>query len=162
MPITVKLQGMFSYSVWVIALVVTVVLLIGIVALILFLKGKKKQVEPVKPEPQPIPAPIPVAGEQLKNKYCTMIDELEQAYRGGKVNNRKAYQKLSAILRRFVYDLTGVKVHNYTLEEINRLNMPQLSEVIADCYMPEFSVDKEGEIYNTMNKARMVIKEWHS
>ncbi len=162
MPITVKLQGMFSYSFWIIALVIAVVLLIGIVALILFLKAKKKPVEPVKPEPQPMPVPIPVAGEQLKNKYCKMIDELEQACRGGKVNNRKAYQKLSVILRRFVHDLTGVKVHNYTLEEIKRLNMPQLSDVIAECYTPEFSVDKEGEIYNTINKARMVIREWRS
>ncbi len=160
MPITVKFQGMLSYSVWIVTVAVAVVVLIGIVAFILFLRAKKKPPVPVKREPAPVPTPV--AGEQLKNKYCMMIDELEQACRKGKVNNRKAYQKLSVVLRRFVHELTGVKVHNCTLEEINRLNMPQLASVIAECYAPEFSVDKEGEIYNTMNRARMVIKEWRS
>lgn len=161
MPITIELQDMFSYSLLLVVGAVALVVLIGIIGLIVFLKTKnKKQSAPSKPTPEPKPVAKPVSGEQIKQKYCTAIDDLENKCRGGKMNNRKAYQNLSVILRRFVYELTGVKVHNYTLDEINRLNMPSLSEVIGECYAPEFSVDKDGNIYDTMNKARMVIKEW--
>ena len=115
----------------------------------------------MKPVAAPKPAITPTVGEQIKHKYCVMIDDLENRCRSGKVDNRKAYQELSVTLRHFVYELTGVKVQNYTLEEINRLNMPRLSEVIGESYAPEFSVDKNGDIYDAMNKARMVIREWH-
>lgn len=161
MPITVELQDMFSYSLLLVVGAVALVVLIGIIGLLVFLKTKdKKKPVVVKTAPEPKPEKPTVSGEQLKQKYCIAIDDLEKKYRDGKMNKRKAYQKLSVILRRFVFELTGVKVHNYTLDEINRLNMPRLSEVISECYAPEFSVDKDGDIYNTMNKARMVIKEW--
>lgn len=162
MPITIELQDMFSYSLLLVLGAIAVVILIGIIGLIVFLKTRnKKQPAPVQPIPEPKSVPTPISGEQLKQKYCIAIDDLEKKCRDGKMNNRKAYQKLSVILRRFVFELTGVKVHNYTLDEINRLNMPMLSSVINECYAPEFSVDKDGDIYDTMNKARMVIREWH-
>lgn len=165
MPITVELQGMFSYSIWPVVLAVMLVLIIGIIGLVVLIKARnKKKPEPVKAAPQPIlePKPVPLSGEQIKEKYCVMVDELERQCRDGKVDNRDAYQSLSVILRRFVHELTGVKVHNYTLDEIRRLNMPRVADVIEECYAPEFSVDKQGDIYTTMNKARMVIREWHS
>lgn len=65
------------------------------------------------------------------------------------------------MIRHFVYEMTGIKVHYNTLDEIRKLNMPTLFAMIEECYVPEFSVDKNGNIYDTMNKARMVIKEWH-
>ena len=54
-----------------------------------------------------------------------------------------------------------MKVHNFTLNEIERLNMPSVSSVIEECYAPEFSKDKDGDIYTTINKARMVVKQWN-
>lgn len=163
MPITVELQDMFSYSFWLTAGMTVLVMLIGIIGLVVFLNRKNKK-KAVAPKPAPVQGEQPqlkqVSGEQIKQKYCAMIDELENQYRGGKVSNRKAYQELSVIVRQFVYELTGVKVHNFTLDEINRLDMPSLYTLIAECYTPEFSVDKDGNIYDTMNKTRMVIKEW--
>ena len=162
MPITVELQDMFSYSLLLVIGAVMLVTLIGIIGLIVLKKSKnKKKPVVVKKAPEPKPVKPQVSGEQLKQKYCIAIDDLEKKYRDGKISKRKAYQKLSIVLRRFVFELTGVKVHNYTLNEINRLNMPRLSEVIDQCYEPEFSADKDGDLYDTMNKARMVIKEWH-
>lgn len=163
MPITVELQDMFSYSFWLTAGTTVLVLLIGIIGLIVFIKTRnKKKTVVAKQAPVQMKQPKgkPVSGEQIKQKYCVMIDELENQYRGGKLSNRKAYQELSVIVRRFVYEVTGVEVPNFTLEEINRLNMPSLYSLIAECYTPEFSVDKDGNIYDTMNKTRTVIKEW--
>lgn len=163
MPITVELEDMFSYSFWIVGLAVVVVFLIGIVALVIYIKTKNRiKPEPVKVVPKPEPKPAPLLGEQIKDKYYVMIDNLERQCREEKVGNRDAYQRLSVILRKFVHELTGVKAQNCTLDEIRRLNMPRVADVIDECYAPEFSVDKQGDIYTTMNKARMVIKEWHS
>lgn len=162
MPITIELQDMFSYSFWLVAFAVAVVVLIGVIMMVSFLR-KRKPKKPEVQQPVPVQQPIvqPMSGEQIKQTYYALINELENKCRDGKVSNRIAYQELSVILRRFVYEVTGVKVHNYTLEEIKRLNMTSISDVIGECYAPEFSVDKKGAIYDTMNKARMVIKEWH-
>ena len=160
MPITIELQNMYNYSIWIVLVAIVLVLLVGVLGI--FLLKKSKQPVVVKEVPKAEPEPAPVPKETIKQKYSREIDELEKQYRDGKIGNRKAYQKLSVILRKFVHELTGVKVHNYTLTEINKANMPDLSAIIDDCYAPEFSVDKDGDFYNTMNKARMVIEQWHS
>lgn len=158
MSITVELQDMFSYSLWPVVLAAALVVIIGIIGFIIFWKKKTPTVaETVTPAPT---AP-PVHGNQVKEKYYAFINDLEMKCRNGKVSNRQAYQELSGITRHFVYEVTGIKVHHNTLDEIRKLNMPNLYAVIEECYAPEFSVDKNGNIYDTMNKARMVIKEWH-
>ena len=158
MPITVELQDMFRYSVIPVAIAVILVVAIGVAGLIYFMKHKKAK--PVKQVAKPQPVQKPVNEVKIRDKYCGLIDELEVAYKNGQMSNRKAYQKLSELLRQFVYELTGVKVHNFTLAEIKRVNMPSLTRIIDECYAPEFSVDKEGNIDETIKKTRMVIKEW--
>lgn len=158
MPITVDLQDMFSYSLLPVALAVVLVVIAGVIGLIVFLVKKNAK----KPEAaMPSHVAKPVSGNQVKEKYYAIINDLEAKCHSGKVSNRKAYQELSRIVRQFVYEVTGIKVHHNTLDEIKKLNMPNLYAVIEECYTPEFSVDKDGNIYATMNKARMVIKEWH-
>ena len=158
MPITVELQDMFSYSLLRAALAVALVAVITVIGIMVFRLKKK----PKKQSELIVAAPIvkPVSAKQIKDKYCALINELEMKRRDGKVSNRKAYQELSRVVRRFVYEMTGIKVHHNTLDEIQKLNMPNLYRVIEECYAPEFSVDKDGSIYDTMKKARMVIKEW--
>ena len=159
MPITVELQDMFSYSLLRVALAVALVVGLTVVGIIVFMSKKKPKKQPEVVASTPVVKPV--SDNQVKEKYCALINDLETKYRGGKVSNRKAYQELSRVVRRFVYELTGIKVHHNTLDEIKRLNMPNLYAVIEECYAPEFSVDKDGSIYATMNKARVVIKEWH-
>ncbi len=158
MPITVELQDMFLYSLLPVALAVLLVVMAGLIGLVAFLLKKKAK----KPEVvMPASAAKPVSCNQVKEKYYALIHDLEMKCHGGKVSNRKAYQEISRIIRHFVYEVTGIKVHHNTLEEIKKLNMPDLYTMIEECYAPEFSVDKSGNIYDTMNKARTVIKEWH-
>lgn len=158
MPITVELQDMFSYSLIRIVLAAALVVGMILVGLIVFILKKK-----TKREPEEVLASFvkKESENQLKERYCAIINDLEKKFRAGKMSNRKVYQKLSKVVRQFVYELTGIKVHHHTLEEIKKLNMPELYAVIEECYAPEFSMDQTGSIYDTMNKARMVIKEWH-
>lgn len=159
MPITVEFQDMFMYSVIPAALAVLVATVVGVAGFIYF--KKRKNVKPKEQVKQEQPVTKPVVNEvQIRDRYCQMVNELEAKFKSGKLSNRTAYQKLSEILRQFVFELTGVKVHNFTLEEIKKVNMPNLTRIIDECYAPEFSVDNEGDIYNTIQKTRMVIKEW--
>lgn len=158
MAITVELQDMFSYSLLRVVLAVALVVIITVAGfIVLWIKKKQKKPEMINP----VPVVTPVYNNQVKEKYYALINGLETKYREGKVSNRIAYQELSEITRHFVYEVTGIKVHHNTLDEIKKLNMPKLYVVIEECYAPEFSLDKNGNIYDTINKARMVIKEWY-
>lgn len=158
MPITVELQDMFSYSIIPI-IVLALVLAIGIVWVILYLikKHRKKPKDAVPVPAAPVRTESP---EQIKARYLDILNNLEAKFQSGNMSNRKAYQELSKIIRSFVYEVTGIKVHHNTLGEIKRLNMPNLYAVVKECYEPEFSVDKDGYIHDTINKARTVIIEW--
>lgn len=158
MPITVELQDMFSYSIIPI-IIWALVLTIGIVWII-FHFVKKYRRKPKAAAPTPIHPVITVSPEQIKEKYLGIINDLEAKFQSGNMSNRNAYQELSRIIRNFVYEITGIKVHHNTLHEIKGLNMPNLYAVVKECYEPEFSVDKDGYIYGTINKARTVIREW--
>ena len=92
---------------------------------------------------------------------CPIVMDLEARYEMGKVSEKEAYQELSKYIRHFVHDVTGIRVQNYTLEDIGRLNMPMLYYLIAECYAPEFSADASGNLGESIRKAREVIYGWN-
>ena len=109
MPITVDLQEMQSYSQMV--LVVVGIILAIFVATIIVVLVKK-----ICSKPQNINREISIEDrENIKKKYIELLNGLETKCRADKVSNRKAYQELSKITRHYIYETTGVKVHNYTL-----------------------------------------------
>ena len=157
MQTSVKLQEMHSYS-FVMIMVVAVFVAASIVgALILIIKWSQKRKKIVRPQKE-----ITLADrENIKEKYLKLLNELEAKCHNNKLSNRKAYQELSKITRHFVYEATGIKVHNYTLEEIKETNISGLYSVISECYAPEFAIDKNGDIHSSVTRARKVIEEWN-
>lgn len=156
MPITVELQEMHQYSIVPLVILGVIILALTIILPILWLKGIKR-----KPKaPKPAPKPVPLTPEQIKEKYRGKLSDLEARCRNGQTDNRAAYQELSVMMRYCAYELTGKPVHKYTLDELMRGNIPGLVELIDDCYAPEFSQDKKGDIYETIEKARMVMGQW--
>ena len=97
---------------------------------------------------------------ELKRKYDAQLLELEEDVGNGTISERKAYQKLSALVRRFAHEMTGIKVSNYTLQELRQAGMPQLTALIEECYAPEFAPGNEGQVQEAIKKARKVIGEW--
>lgn len=155
MPITVELQDMHSYSVIMIVIEIAFVAISMVFALIVLLKRNKKEIVVAKKE-------IPVENRAIiKQKYLGLLNKLEIKCRDNKLSNRKAYQELSKIARHFVHEVTGIKVHNLTLQEIKNVEMSGLSSVVSECYVPEFSIDKNGDIYSSITKAKKVIEEWN-
>lgn len=156
LPITTPLQDMMSYSkLGLIGMVCLIVAVLIYVIVHLIIKMRKNA-----------PAPVPrIASEDkiraAKEKYNKLLMDLQARYEMEKVTEKEAYQELSKYIRHFVYDVTGIKVQNYTLEEIGRINLPQLYYLIAECYVPEFAADASGNLGESIRKAREVIYGWN-
>lgn len=103
----------------------------------------------------------PVNKQKIKQKYIKKLNEVEQKILNNKITIRSAYQSTSFIIRCFVYEMTNIKVQNYTLNDISKLNMPILYELIQEYYVPEFSEQSIGNIKSSIEKTRKVIEKWN-
>jgi len=156
METTIKLQGLFSYSIWPIIVISIICIVFAVYLLFESLKNKKKviKIEEVKIiEPKNIKA--------IQNKYLKRLDNLRKKLELGKITVRTAYQGLSTLIRYFVYEVTDIKVQNYTLSEIEILNMPFLTELIQEYYAPEFAKQSIGDIKQAIEKTRKVVEKWN-
>ncbi len=154
--ITVGLQDMYSYSLWLIIIFVLVALVPPVILLISYINKKRKNKLPE--EITPVKS---LNLNEIKQKYTGMLVEIIEKYNAGKLSDRHAYQQLSKVIRHFVYDVTGIKVQNYSLSEIKAVNIPMLYYLVDECYEPEFSEQSKGNIVETCEKARQVIAGWN-
>ena len=159
MQITVNLQDMFSYS-------FAPILLFGAFALLFcFIASRMKKAPEKKPKEKEkvrITQPEkPKNISSIKAAYIKQLADIEKKYSANELTNRKAYQKLSIVVRQFVCEVTNIKVTNYTLQELKELNMPKLYALIEEFYTPEFAVKDDGNFLESIQKTRKVIEEWN-
>ena len=159
MQTSINLQEPFAYSI--IPVIITICLtLIGTYYLIYIKKRKEENVVDeveVKAIPERNIKNIPV----IKGKYLHQLDTIEYRYMNNMIELRRAYQLISETVRLFVFEITDITTQNYSLEEIKRLNIPILYELIKEYYEPEFASKSVGDFTTSINKARRVINEWN-
>lgn len=163
MRITVNLQEQFSYSRWPIFLV-AVIILISLAAIILpyfirLFKSKLKRKTPA--QKVVIKQRTSFDTARIKSTYLDMLNELEAELISQRVSTRDAYKRMSICIRRFVFDMTGLEVTNYTLEDIKKLQMPQLAALVEEYYTPEFSVHSIGNELESLGKTKKAIEQWN-
>ena len=159
MQISIDLQEPFTYS------IIPLIIVIGLVLLesyyFIYLRNKNKKIKIEEKNAKKIPEKniknIPV----IKNKYLIQLDLIENKYTNNKIELRKAYQMISEAIRLFVFEITDITTQNYSLTEIKRLNIPNIYELIAEYYEPEFASKSIGDFNSSINKARRVINEWN-
>ncbi len=156
METTVKLQDLYAYSILPISIIA--ILVIAITIYILIEKIKKKK-EIVKIEDVKIVEPKNI--KSIQNKYLKRLDNLRKKLELNRITTRVAYQGLSTLIRYFIYEVTDIKVQNYTLSEIETLNMPFLTELIQEYYAPEFAKQSIGDIKQAIEKTRKVVEKWN-
>lgn len=157
--ITVELQDNYSYLPF---LLLLFALIVGIILIVVWAaKGPKTEKKAVSETPAQMPVNPRSRGMELKRKYDRLLVQLADDSEKKVIEDREAYQRLSRLVRDFVYEVTGVKVQNYTLQELQGMNMPKLTALIEECYVPEFALDNcQGDVSETIKKARKVIGEW--
>ncbi len=156
MNIDVELQDPYMFSTWPIYLTLGLFAFSLIVVAVYFLLLRKK----IKDKPIEIKKPPMSLVAGIKKKYLDALIKIEDDVTKGKIDNRKAYRELSSVIRLFVFDMTGIKVQNYTLTEISILKIKPLTTLVAEYYSPEFEEGENGNIKSSLDKTRGVIQRW--
>lgn len=158
MKTSVNLQEPFSYAIW--PVIVVGVIFAGFVIYMLVKKckrkGSKKAIEEnvVKQRTKRDIA-------KIKRGYIEQLEKIKNRLSNKELTTREAYQKMSICIRKFVFEVTGIKVQNYTLEDIRKLNMPVLEELIREYYIPEFAIESIGNSMEVIEKTKRAIEKWN-
>lgn len=151
MDTSVKMQDYFSNPIWPIILISAVIL---VIVVLIFIPWKKKK-------PQEIKVVAPRNPLSLKEKYIRRLDEILDLYRRNVITEKEVFHRLSNCIRHFVYEMTGIKVINYTLKEIREVGIDSLTTLISECYPPEFMKHGEGDALLALEKAKGIISLWN-
>lgn len=119
---------------------------------------RKKKIRSI--EHLPVLKPVVVSIDALKQKYFTLITEIEVQYRKNEIDARQVHLLLSTTARLFVFEVKGVSVHKFTLTEIKKLDLQALSSVIEEYYPPEFSKLGAGDPVKSIALARRMVQQW--
>jgi len=79
--------------------------------------------------------------EQLKRHFLELVDDVERRYMAGSLPEREVFLQLSSLMRRFVFEATGVRAHTWTLAELREAAPASVSDAIAYIYPAEFEPD---------------------
>ena len=165
MHLTVDIGDPFSYSLNYIYIFLAIMVVPVIIWLLVKLLSKLIKPKPKKETPEEIVSEVKKVRVKdklkIKNKYLSMLKKLSEKYSAGKIDERKLYTELSSLVRNYVYELTDLEVHKYTLREIRKMNMPGLEQLISDYYTPEFAMESHSNPIEAIENARGVIEAWN-
>lgn len=153
MQTDVKLQPDFQYP-WIWAGLI--IIAFGVILFLIF--HKKKVKEP------PVPVVVPPTRDvyAIQMEYIMKLDQLAREYQQKSIPNRQMYFQISEIVRNFVFEMTGVSVQNYSLSEIAQLGLPMLTQLIEECYTPEFDqCEEKKDAMQTLYRTKEVIGTWN-
>lgn len=153
MEFNIKLERPFLYNETILTILYIILFSTLFILISLFLYKKyKKQIKRLF---------FKVSAVSIKNYYLRKLAELNHNYRSGKINNRKTCELLSSLVRHFVNAKTDISVQTFSLDEIKKLNMPNLYRLIERLYNPEFSKYSDDDIINLIDEARGIITNWN-
>ena len=158
MQTSINLQEPFVYSIIPVIIIICLTFIETCYLIYLRKKKNKSKIDEIKVKviPEKNMKNIPI----IKEKYLKQLDNIEYKYANNIIELRKAYQMISENIRLFVFEITDITTQNYSLAEIQRLNIPILYELIKEYYEPEFASKSVGDFKSSINKARRVINEW--
>lgn len=158
MDTQIGIQDAYSYATWPMYLMVGVI--VSFLLIVVIVTVIRKILKTAKKRPPKVVKPEPVNLLKLKTVCLSELDKISIDLVNERIDTREAYQRTSASVRKFVHKATHVNVVNYTLEEIKQLKMPQLEELIADYYSPEFAWKSNADFADSMNKTKKVVEQW--
>lgn len=147
MQVSVTLNDPFYYS------TALRTFLVFLVVLSIIIKLLRKYVFKPKEKARPV---VMIDLFSVKRKYTNELDRI--LYED--MEERQKYNLLSDVLRSFVTEVTGVNVRNKTLAEISKMKNPVITNLIKEFYEPEFSLNSDFSVEESIQKTREVISSW--
>ncbi|MCU6478843.1 hypothetical protein [Arthrobacter sp. A2-55] len=80
----------------------------------------------------------------IKGRYLARIDTLVRQHDAGERGLRETHQELSAAVRSFVHDMTGLKAQRMTLAELRAHQLPSVVRAVETFYPAEFAPPDPG------------------
>ena len=139
---------------------------IALTAIVFFLIKAFRILRKKKNAPRPAATKIAMSPDMIyrvKNQYASRVQALLNNYSQNKIDKREGYQQLSALIREFVHEVTGINVENFTIKEVKAFGIKKLDVLMEEYYVPEFAEDekaKDKDFAESCNKAVGVIKAW--
>lgn len=93
-------------------------------------------------------------------EYVAEIDAVARDHDAGRCSSREVFQRLSPLVRRYVFDVSGVPVHTMTLATLRRRQQGELAETVARWYPSEFSAFVDADVPTGLDHARHFVQRW--
>jgi hypothetical protein len=156
---TVELREWVAYEpIWFVVGSILLALIIAWYAWVFFSTRRKPQRSLATLQPQPS---IPPDLTNLKQKYLQLIAEVDATYQAKQISARVVHQKLSYLLRMFVFETRGHRVDTLTLADLQKTRYEQLTKAIERYYLPEFTKVQQGDVQSALTLAREVVEQWN-
>lgn len=130
--------------------------------LVIVLTAPRRRPAPVAAPSPPAPLFVDVSAV-LRQEYLGGIARIEQRYRDGELDARRANLELSRAVRAFVNEYSGLEAPVLALEDLERAGVhPALLEALRRHYYP--SVFRRGPALDPIagaEAARRVVTTWH-
>lgn len=114
-----------------------------------------------KSRPGSAPVPLPPRWQpSARAKYLARIDQIAAQHDQGKIDARTANQQLSAAVRGFVHEFTGLPSDRMTLAELRALGIVPVTEAVAFFYPAAFTVHSRQNVAESVSLAQQVVRAW--
>ncbi|WP_125106056.1 MULTISPECIES: hypothetical protein [Gulosibacter] len=89
------------------------------------------------------------------------VDTIERQASSGELDDRSAYEQLSATMREFVAEATGVPADHMTLADLSRTQLQGTTRTVAQLYPGIFAPEAQRDVAAATRDARAVISGWN-
>ena len=96
----------------------------------------------------------------LKQKYLALISEVEVQAQQAQITPRQTHQRLSTLVRQFVFDASGFRAQIMTLSDLEKSRYPAVKEVIQKYYPGEFESIVRGDPLEACTVAKGMVQAW--
>lgn len=146
---------------WILLAIGILVLLAGLAWLVIFLTRPRRSITIAGSASGPVLTTEVLA--RLRTEYLDQVQHIEDAYRAGNMDARRANLELSRAVRAFVNEYSGLEAPVLALDDlIARGVNPALIEAIRRHYYP--SIFQRGPAIDPAlgaEAARAVVTSWH-
>ncbi len=98
--------------------------------------------------------------KKAKRIYLKKLNNLSNEVNRGNNDYRNLYFKLSKIIREFIKKAIAINVVSLSKYEIKKLEINDLDKLMEEYYPPEFSMESEGDIKESIERTINLIKKW--
>ncbi|MDJ1369858.1 hypothetical protein [Gulosibacter molinativorax] len=124
------------------------------VLVLLFTAGRTKPTK-MKAKTEP-----PVDLEKLQHEGYSKIAQIETASMNGTLDPKAAHEQLSAVVREYVAEATGIPADHMTLSDLRRTELRGTTRAVEQFYPAVFGAEPQQDLGKSIHMAREVLAGW--